>query len=146
MPGTSTTGVHRLKMWTFALLVGAAAVLVSSMPVWATSTSGASLAPAAASGTVADAGGGGVAEVDVDADAGGIVDVEAGGVVDVDAGGVAGQAAGVATDLSVESVSAPPAAVPWILVALLVLVVAGAVRAYSRSPQRAAIRSRRNPR
>jgi hypothetical protein len=60
------------------------------------------------------------------------------------AGGVvSGQAAGASTDLSVESVAAPPAIVPWIVVALVLLVIAGAAKAYGRSPQRAAIRDRR---
>jgi hypothetical protein len=57
--------------------------------------------------------------------------------------GAAGGQAAASTDLSVESVSAPPAAVPWILAALFILVVAGAVRAHGKSSQRAVIRSRR---
>jgi hypothetical protein len=56
---------------------------------------------------------------------------------------VSGQAASAGTDLSVDSVAAPPVVVPWIVVALVLLVLTGAVKAYGRSPQRAAIRDRR---
>jgi hypothetical protein len=55
-------------------------------------------------------------------------------------GAVSGQAAVASTDLSVESVSAPSVILTWIVVVLVLLVIAGAAKAYGRSPQRAAIR------
>lgn len=154
MPGTSTTGDYRLRARGVALVAGTVALLgfllAAPAPSWAASASGPGDGAGSASvSEVRDAGllvadQAAALEVAMAGAADGVAD---GGAADgvADGGVVAGQAAGVSTDLSVESVSEPPAVVPWIVVALLILVIAGAVRAYGRSPQRAAVRSRRTP-
>jgi hypothetical protein len=175
MPGTSTTGVHRLLMWAIALVAGTIAVgvladasMASTLPQAApaagtrtitvaahrtptrhTATAAATVAQHVLTANTGSSGNGAPAgtqpQLGVAPDAGvAVAPAVTPGVGDGAAGGaVSGQAAGT-TDLSADSVSAPPA-VPWIVVALFVLVVAGAVRAYGRSPQRAAIRDHRTP-
>jgi hypothetical protein len=160
MPGTSTTRGYRLLAGGVALVAGTVALLgfllAAPASSWAASASGpgdgdgpASLAEVR---NVSAAGEVRLPDADREAALGVVTAGVADGVTDggaedglADGGVVAGQAAGVSADLSVESVSEPPALVPWIVIALLVLVIAGAVRAYGRSPQRAAVRSRRTP-
>lgn len=143
MPGMSISGVCRLQVLGTALLAGLIAVLAVPAPSWAATAPGTGVARAQLSGSPAVTGpwapsssfwvwaGPAAAVGDVD---------------DVDDVGVAGGQPVASTDLSMDLVSAQPAVVPWILVALFILVVAGAVRAYGKSPQRAALRSRRTPR
>lgn len=160
MPGTSAAGVKRLWAWVSALVAGVAVVLI------APATAGAVVGAQDPAGVTVRAVGADVVVVDSPIESGlevvpdgapvpvrdaavrGVSDVAPAATVGAGTGiagaAVAGQAAG-APDLSMESVSAPPAAVPWIVVALLILVVAGAARAYSRSPQRAIVRGRRPP-
>lgn len=175
MPGTSTSGVNRLRWWAVAMVVGAATVLIVAVPVWAatgqastfvTVCTAVECAPAVGTGPVPVVNGGHdeVFPVSAATASGPIVSagpVRAGVVVSGALPGVApgaavsvtgavdasqvGSSNGVATDLSVESAAAPPAAVPWIVGVLLVLVVAGAARAYWRSSQRVAARRSRRP-
>lgn len=151
MSGTSSTGVHRLRKWAIAGFVGVAVMSALPTPAWASPTNavaraermltvggdalpgaGAALPGAALPGAALPGAGAAVAPAVTATAADGVI----GG------GGIDGQAA-AATDLSLDSVAGPPRAVPWIVAALLALVVAGAVRAYGRSPQRAALRDRR---
>jgi hypothetical protein len=141
MPGTWTSGVKRLRASAAALVIGVLAVLVTpavssaaprtapgpvtlradhvkgaSVARASSPTSAAHLAavpaavPAAAQGAPAATAGAGSA-----------------------GGAVSGQVASAGADLSVDSVAAPPAVVPWIVVGLVLLVIAGAVKAYGRS-------------
>lgn len=146
MSGTSSTGVHRLRKWAIAGFVGVAVMSALPTPAWASPTNAVARAErmltvggdalpgagAALPGAALPGAGAAVAPAVTATAADGVI----GG------GGIDGQAA-AATDLSLDSVAGPPRAVPWIVAALLALVVAGAVRAYGRSPQRAALRDRR---
>lgn len=159
MPGMSASGVKRLGVSVLALVAVGAAVLLAPATAWAASAlDPVGITVRAVGADVFGAGSpiGSALEVVPDGAPTPVREAAVRGAVDaasqatVGAGpgiagaAVAGQAAGGA-DLSMESVSAPPAAVPWIVVALLILVVAGATRAYSRSPQRSIVRSRRLP-
>jgi hypothetical protein len=176
MPGTSTSGVNRLRWWAATAAVGVATVLMVPVPVWAATAQASTFVtvctdveclPAVGAGSVPTVVGGHdeIVPTPGNAASGAIVTADPGqagtavsgalpGTVSGSTAGVAGavdasrsgSSTGAATDLSVENAAAPPAAVPWIVGVLLVLVVAGAARAYLRSPQRAAARRSRRPR
>jgi len=171
MPGMSISGVYRLQVLGTALLAGLIVLLAAPTPSWAATAHGTGPALAQLSGSPAVAGhrapsaGGHLASAPSSAvtrRAAGVGNgssvtgspspsslVWAGSVAavgDVDDVGVPEGQPVASTDLSVDLVTAQLAVVPWILVALFILVVAGAVRAYGKSPQRAALRSRRTPR
>jgi hypothetical protein len=171
MPGMSISGVHRLQVQLTVLLAGLIALLAAPTPSWAASAPGTGAARAQFSGSPAVTGrrassaGGQLASAPasvVTRRAAGFGDEHsvtgspspsslvwagsAAAVDDVVVVEVAERQPVASTDRSADLVSAQPAVVPWILVALFILVVVGAVRAYGKSPQRAALRSRRTPR
>lgn len=175
MPGTSTSGVNRLRWWIVVVVVGVAVVLSVPVPVWAATEQASAFVtvrnvvkrcpgvrldttPVVISGddkivSATGTTGSGLLATAGSARGGAEVSGALQGAVPGSAASVAGaaeasgtgSATGAATDLSLESVAAPPAVLPWIVGGLLVLVVAGAARAYQRSPQRAATRRSRRP-